>query len=243
MGNHQYTKRSFAFLGAAFVLCFSGCNSNTNNRPWYDVYGHLCGNGIPGPGCDFYGDGNKIKNVQDPYYSNHLTLTYSNDWTYTDVYGYQQNYSGWAWLSPDGILYDSNGSSLNTMTQSDGHDLLGDAAAMEDQIVNQAGQDLAARYALSEATGVQIARTLNDWAVLGKSTARTDEQVASFTSRLYGVSASEVQSALARAQSGDRTAVDQVNARVAVYWGTNPETSAKVLKAWFQDEMGEFGLK
>jgi hypothetical protein len=213
-----------------------------SNRPWYDVYGNLCGNGVPGPGCDFYGDGNKIKDVQDPFYSNHNALSFSA-WTYTDVYGYKQTYIGFAWQSPDGILYDDSGNALNTMSESNGHDLLGDAAAVEDQIVNQAGRDLASRYALADEKGVQIARTLNEWAVLGKTRARTDEALASFTQKLYGVSVTEIQSALAQAQSGDRSAAVQVNSRVAVYWGTNPETSSAILKSWFADELGEFDLK
>src|SRR5579885_3429862 len=48
---------------------------------WYDVYGNYCGNTTPMPGCNFYSDGTKIQDYQDPYYYNKV-LQYSSDWTY-----------------------------------------------------------------------------------------------------------------------------------------------------------------
>ena len=72
---------------------------------WYDVYGTQCVSyGYPLSGCNFYSNGAKISSSGDPYYAS-LTLYYDY-WTYTDSYGYRRNYTGYAWLSTTGILYD-----------------------------------------------------------------------------------------------------------------------------------------
>jgi hypothetical protein len=232
-----------ATLAIAAVIGASGCNggSTTTVTPtpyytsWYDVYGHYCGNTNPMPGCNFYSNGTKIQDYQDPYYANKV-LQYSSNWTYTDSYGYAQSYSGYAWLSNDGILFDDFGRALNEVDQTDSHDLLGEAADLEAQAIDGAGKALAGRFALAEDRAIEIARTLNDWAVLGKTRARTDADTADYAQRIYGVSASAATAALASAERGDLSSLKSLNAQVAAYWGTNAETSQAILSAWYADE-------
>jgi hypothetical protein len=257
--------KRISVLGALLALsAFSSCNSTTvvyqpaptpggggggctyncgGGGPyytaWYDVYGNYCGNTSPMPGCNFYSDGTKIQDYEDPYYANKY-LQYSSDWTYTDSYGYTQNYSGYAWLSSDGILFDDFGNALNEVGQNAGHDLLGEAADLEAQAIDGAGASLASRFALASDRAVEIARTLNDWAVLGKSRARTANDVADYGQRLYGVNMTTAQAALQSAAQGNTDALQAVNAQVAAYWGTNPETSQAILATWYA---GQYQVK
>src|SRR5579859_2410430 len=122
----------FATLAVAAVIGSSGCNGGSSTttvvtdpyyHAWYNVYGQYCNNGYPMAGCNFYADGTKIQDSGDPYFSQKI-LQYSAQWTYTDSYGYPQSYSGYAWLSSDGILYDDFGNALNEVGQDGGHDLL-----------------------------------------------------------------------------------------------------------------------
>jgi hypothetical protein len=226
--------------------CTSGCGGGGNPYPapapapapdpyynaWYDVYGNYCSNSSPMPGCNFYSDGTKIQDYEDPYYYNKY-LQYSSQWTYTDSYGYQQAYTGWAWLSNTGILYDEYGNALNEIDDSDSRDLLGQAADLEAAAVDASGKTLAGKFALADDRAIEIARTLNDWAVLGKSRSRTGKDVADFSQKLYGVNLDSAKSALAEAAQGKLDDLTAVNKQVAAYWGTNPETSQAILSTWY----------
>ena len=238
-------------LAALSMAAASGCNSTTTYYSggtytgggtttdpyvgsWYDVYGNYCGTGYPKPGCNFYADGYKISDSADPYYKTEYSLQYSSQWEYTDSYGYRAYYTGYAWLSPTGMLYDDYGRALNDLDDSsDSKDMVGEAAAQEQQAISASGKNLSDKFALAEDKGVDIARTLNDWAVLGKSRARTDNDVNAFAKRLYGVDAAKAKTALAKAKGGDLGDLAQLNTVVAAYWGTSPETSATILKNWY----------
>lgn len=242
----------FATLAIAATIGTSGCHSGGGGAPsgggtppvhytsWYDVYGNYCSNTGPLPGCNFYADGTKIRDFQDPYYANHY-LEYSSNWTYTDSYGYRQSYSGYAWLSGSGILFDEFGRALNEVDQADSHDLLGAAADLETAAIDTAGKTLAGRFALAEDRAIEIAKTLNDWAVLGKTRTRTAAAAADFTQRIYGVSANAAVAAVNKAEKGDLASLKALNSQVAAYWGTSPETSQAILSAWYSDEAKAIG--
>src|SRR5262249_33766479 len=153
------------------------------------------------------------------YYSKYLE--YSSYWTYTDSYGYRQSYSGWAWLSSTGILYDDWGRALNEVGENNGRDILGEAAELESKAIESSGKTLAGRYALAEENAIEIARNLNDWAVLGKGRSRTQGDIASFSERIYGVNLDSARQALAEAASGKLDRLVDVNRQIAAYWGTN----------------------
>ncbi len=197
---------------------------------WYDVYGNQCGYS-PGPGCNFYANGLKIIDIEDPYYSPY-NLGYDALWQYVDSYGFTQYYSGWAWLSPSGILYDAYGNALNE-TDSQGRDFAGDVATKEKNVIASAGDYFAKKYALDAATGLRVAKVLNDWATIGKDRARTEADIADFTKRLYGVDFNKVKGALAEAMKGNNGAMDGVVNEAATSWGTSPETMKEILKSWY----------
>ena len=207
---------------------------------WYDVYGTQCiGNGYPMAGCNFYADGTKITSSGDPYNAS-MTLYYDY-WTYTDSYGYAQAYNGYAWLSTTGILYDANGNALNEQDAdaAQSADVITLAAQKEKAATDLAGKSFAQKYALAEDSGISIAKTLQDWAVLGRDRARTETDVADVSSRLYGIPLGKAKAALVEASKGNAAALDDVNVDVAAHWGTSPETSKNILTKWYKDELSQ----
>lgn len=207
-------------------------------RAWYDVYGTRClNNSYPMAGCNFYADGTKIASSSDPYYSS-MTLYYDY-WSYTDSYGYYRTYTGYAWLSTTGILYDDYGNALNEQDSeaAQSADVIGLAAKKEKAATKQVGKAFAQKYALAESTGVSIAKTLQDWAVLGRDRARTEDDVAAVSKKLYGVKLDKAKSALIEVAKGNNKALDDVNVDVAAHWGTSPETSKDILTKWYKEEL------
>jgi len=204
---------------------------------WYDVYGHYCSGGNPQAGCNFYANGYKIVDTADPYYHNYYNLQFAT-YQYTDSYGYGRSYTGYGWVSPDGVLYNDSGTALNDTGEASGRDVIGDLAAKEEQMVRTAGKGLAAKYALAEETGINIARSLNDWATLSRShnRARTANDVKEFTKRTFGVKFEDAQKALAKAQSGDLSGLEALNGQIAASWSTTPETSALMMKNFFKKQ-------
>jgi hypothetical protein len=209
---------------------------------WYDVYGYYCGQGLPTPGCNFYADGVKIADFEDPYFNSSYNL-YFDYWTFYDSYGYAADYYGWAWLSPTGILYDEYGYALNENQENGGRDVLADLAEKEEAVVTAAGKGLTQKFpALSEARGIEIASALNDWAKLGKKGGRTEADYRAFNQRLLGVSSEDTQKALEAAKTGDIAGLEALNTEIADHWSTDAETSKAILKSWYKKQLAEAGL-
>lgn len=218
----------------------SGGYVDPYKKAWYDVYGTRCiNNGYPMAGCNFYANGSKITSNSDPYHSS-MTLYYDY-WSFTDSYGYYRTYTGYAWLSSTGILYDDYGNALNEQDSdaAQSADVIALAAKKEKEATNMVGKTFAQKYALAENTGVSIAKTLQDWAVLGRDRARTEDDVADISTRLYGVKLSKAKAALIEASKGNNGALDDVNVDVAAHWGTSPETSKEILTKWYKDELNQ----
>jgi hypothetical protein len=214
-------------------------------RAWYDVYGNYCGSGYPTSGCNFYANGYKIIDSEDPYYSS-SNILYYDIWTYTNSYGYSESYLGYAWLSNTGILYDEFGNALNeTQDSSADIDVLSAAASKEKQAIQAVGKAFASKYALAEDKGVQISKTLQDWAKLGMDRARTVEDTADFGKRLFGVDPLKAQAQIAKAAvSQSSSDLDELNIDVAANWGIkDPEVSKQILKTWFKNQLNEMGIQ
>ncbi len=236
-------KKRNLFLLPAMLLALGACSSGGGHKKdpyyhaWYDVYGYYCGTGYPTSGCNFYSDGTKIIDYEDPYFNNSYNLQYAF-WTYYDSYGFPASYLGYAWLSPTNILYDQYGYALNETGEETGNDIIEAAAKQLESKIQIAGKGFAEKYALQEATGVDVARTLSDWATLTKDRkvrVRTEKDMADFSKRLFGIDAEAAKAALGTAVQGDLNQVKQLNRQIAEKWGTNPETSEQILRSWYRD--------
>lgn len=206
-------------------------------QPWYDVYGYTCGYGAPSPGCNFYSNGLKIVDIEDPYFTGSYYLIWDT-YYYYDSYGYSSSYTGWAWQSPNGIIYDDYGDALND-NDGKGRDFAADVAQQEKNVVKTAGEYFAAKYGLDSDTGVKVARILKDWAAIGKDRARTEKDIADFTQRLYGLDFNKVKNALAEAQKGDLSTFDGLIDEAATNWATTPETMKEILKTWYGNQINQ----
>jgi hypothetical protein len=241
-------KRTVIGILGLFMLVgsLSGCARYGHDpfyTAWYDVYGNRCGNGNPTAGCDFYSNGVKITAGQDPYNA-HSVYTF-DFWSYNDSYGNPHTYSGYAWRSPDGVLYDNNGNALNEQDSAGGSaDVIALAAEQEKQVAVQMGKILSQKYAIAEDKGILISKTLQSWAILGRDRARGDDDAADYTSRLYGVDATKAKTAITQAMATQsQQPLDDLNVDVAAHWGTSPETSKQILKSWYKDEVAAYGIQ
>jgi hypothetical protein len=250
MENKSAIKNAIKKLASASLvmgaMIMGGCNgggSNTYAPAWYNVYGSHCNSGDPSPGCNFYGDGSKITAGQDPYYSQNF-FSYGT-YYYYDSYGIASTYIGYAWQSPDGVLYDGNGYALNNDADRDSRDLVADVADAETKVVETVGKSFAEKYALSEATGMQVAKTLNDYATMSHKMkrARTEKDINDFGQRLFGVSPDKAKVAIDQARKGDPDTLLGMNDEVASFWGTSPETSKVILKTWYKNQLSELNVK
>ena len=206
-------------LFGSLTACVSSGNPDPYQNAWYTVYGTACGNFQPRPGCDYYFNGMKIRDYQDPFY-------------------YSANYSNGIWFSPTGIMYDEFGDALNEQKDNaeESADVIAQAALQEKQIAIAAGKDFAQKYALAEDKGILISQTLQSWAVLGADRARTDSDMNEVTIRIYGMDLNRVKSAMTKA------GLEELNVDVAAHWGTSPEVSKQILKRWYSQELASFGI-
>jgi hypothetical protein len=232
---------------AAMTTSSCGPGFRLGGQPWYDVYGSRCGTGDPGPGCNFYRNGDKIQAYEDPYFYDpswgwDASVSFGL-WEYYDSYGFYSVYVGWAWLSPDGVLFDEWGYALNEGERAESKDLASEYASKETAAIKDAGKNLSTRYALAEDVGMKIAKTLNNWAVLGKKRARTLDDVKALTRNLYGIELGRAESTLKdAAMSKDLRALAELNSEVATYWGTTPETSKAILTKWYRRQIEGSGF-
>ncbi len=239
---------AMAIVAGALTACGGGGGGGGRYgdpfyHAWYDVYGNRCNTGYPKPGCNFYLDGDKITSNEDPYYTSSVRPSWGS-YSYVDSYGFNRTYTGWAWWSPDNILYDDLGHALNQDGEDSSLDAVAQAGSQEEEVLTTVGKDFASKYALSEDAGLSIARTLKDWATLSKKRARTTADIADFTKRLYGVDMTAAVAALAEAQAAQSTvALEGLNTKIATYWNTSPETSRVILKNWYSRELQAAGVK
>ena len=224
----------FALTGCDGEVVYVNNGSGSNPGPvvivtpityaWYDVFGNGCATSSAGPrpGCNFYWYSTKLVKIidqEDPYF----TAAYYN--LKYDSYRYYLNgtlysYTGFAWISNTGIIYDEYGNALN-QKKGKGRDVVGDVARAELKTVITAGKAFASRYALSDTKGIEIAKTLNDWAKIGKDRVRSEQDLSVFTQRLFGVEYSKVKSALSEAQKGNQEQMNKAIGEAARSWGTD----------------------
>lgn len=240
-------KSLIGLLALAGAVTLNGCSSGGGTviiqdpivYAWYDVYGNGCSTGNPRPGCNYYwysGQLIKIMDFEDPYFNEYYyNLTYDYYTFYLN--GVLYEFTGWAWVSPTGIIYDEYGNALN-QRNGRGRDVIGSVAAAELEIVEEAGKQFAERHSLSLEKGIQVARALHDWANLGKERAKTDADLAEFSEKLYGIDYSQVKAALEEAARGNEEAMRETVSLAAQNWGTSPETMKEILKNWYGNMPG-----
>lgn len=228
-----------AMLSAiAVAVLVSGCGGggsftigiDPGYGAWYDVYGRFCGYS-PGAGCNFYSDGYKIIDIEDPYFNSYYALSYGT-YYYTSSTGVPSVYYGWGWLSPSGIVYNDWGDALNN-TDGEGRDHAADVGELQQNVIKGAAEALAAKYDLEPKIAMNMAQALNDYALVGKSRSRTQADYAALSENLYGVNLAEAQGALEAALKGDKSQMETLIGKTANYWGKSPEATKGMLRNFY----------
>lgn len=237
-GDHMKKLLLGGFLTITALL--SGCTTvvyydDYGYTGWYNTYGNQCGS--LRPGCNYWSDGLKIVDVEDPYYYS----SYSWNQYYSFYYGQT------VWESPSGLIYNQWGNCLNKAGQANvQRDLISVVSDAEQLTIQGAASDLAKKYSLSAETSMKVARTFNDWAKLGftrGTKGRTAADLADFTKRLYGVDIKKVGNAMMSATLGDNTALNSTINEVASNWNTNPETMKEILKDFHSKQLEAAGIE
>jgi hypothetical protein len=228
-------------LSTQFVACHNSGTPVVNDPyyGWYDQYGFECGN--LRPGCNYwFPTGNwqdKIHADEDPYYYSN----YAGDFEYYSSYYYGGTYYYDVWVSRTGIVYDSwSGDALNKANDfASGRDVITDVAVAEEKALQSAGSYYATKFGLSDDQGLKIAKTLNDFATLQS---RSEQDIADFTQRLYGVNFNTLKPALDAATLGDNQPLEAVIDEAAQNFGTSPETMRGVVKSLHNKLLDEAGI-
>jgi hypothetical protein len=106
-------------------------------------------------------------------------------------------------------------------------DIVTDIATSDEETISKNGTDFARKFSLSESQGIKVIRTLHDFAALQS---RSDQDLADFAKRLYGVDPARILSASQNAQLGDPTELDAVVSEAARGFDTTPENMKAIVK-------------
>lgn len=229
-------------LGSFLVISalLSGCTTTVyyddyGYTGWYNTYGNTCGN--LRPGCNYWSDGLKIVDTEDPYYYSNYSWNQYYSWYYGQT----------VWESPSGLIYNQWGNCLNSANGGNvQRDLITVVSDVEQKTISDAAAGLAKKYSLSAETSLKVARTFNDWAKLGfnrGTKGRTAADLADFTKRLYGVDINKVGTAVLSASFGDNSSLNNTINEVAGNWNTNPETMKEILKDFHGQQLQEAGIE
>ena len=229
-----------SLLACLFIMgiFMSGCDVTVTSDPgyygWYNIYGNNCGS--LRPGCNYYYNGFKIRDYQDPYYYG----------SYTWDYGYDWYYGQYLWYSPSGLIYDQWGNCLNNSNSPKlNRDLLTVVSESEALLISQAAQKLETKYSLSSNVSLKVARTFNDWAKLGflrGNQGRTAADLKDFTQRLYGVDFKSLAFNLTQAQLGNSSSLNENISVAAKNWQTTPEVMKEIIRDFHGHELQSAGI-
>ena len=238
-------------LGAALVLaltlvaCGGGGVNSDYRQPWYNVYGQECGRGQPKPGCNFWADGAKIGDTEDPDYAYNYHSNYYTDYSYKNSYGENRTYTGYLFVSgATGVIYDDQGFALNSRTRDTGLNGNWDEVVAKAQatVARQAGTAFATSAGLTADKGVMIAEALSAWATANKA-GYPESDLQAIDRQLWGFDLKTVQVDFHRAQNGDFAALNARAATVAQHWGTSVGTvKAVVAGRWLKKTAASLGL-
>lgn len=216
----------------------SGCHLVTYTDPgyygWYNIYGYECGS--LRPGCNYFYNGFKIMDYEDPYYYDSFTWDYGYDWYYGQ----------YIWYSPSGLIYDQWGNCLNNNNAPKyNRDLLTVVSGSEAKLISKAAQKLESKYSLSSEVSLKVAKTFNDWAKLGflrGNQGRTSADLEDFTQRLYGVDLKTLALNLTQAQLGNSQSLNETISSVARNWHTTPEVMKEIIQDFHGHDLKTSGI-
>jgi len=207
------------------------------SQSWYNVYGSYCGSGMPRPGCNFYWNGDKIVDIEDPDFG--YSLTYDL-WGYYDSYGIYRFDFFWGWQSPTtNIIYDEFGRALNKKN-SKGYDDIGDVAIQKESVIENVAQELSVKLELAYDKAYAFSKTLDDYNQKGR-TGRTEKDMKDATYKAFNVNYDDARAALEELRNGNSKPAAVELKKAAAFWGKTPAEMYKSLSTLYSTELE--GLK
>ena len=134
--------------------------------------------------------------------------------------------------APHPYIVCSGGNCTTTYYNGDGsvnttRDIITDLAQAEQQLLESQARYYGNKFSLNEEQGMKIAKTINDYNAIQN---RSDQDVADFAQRLYGVSPSRIAAAVGKAQAGESAELKQVIDEAAKNFDTSSDNMKAIVK-------------
>jgi hypothetical protein len=165
-----------------------------------------------------------------------LALAFSGCRTYTTGPTYYNNcyYNYYGYYVCDSYYYNGDGSTETS------RDVITNIAQTEQEMLANQAKHYASKFSLSEEQGLKIAKTINDFNAVQS---RSDQDVADFAQRLYGVNPSQIVSAAGAAQAGDNTQLNGLVSEASKNFNTTPENMKKIVKSLHGKMLEQQGIQ
>ena len=135
----------------------------------------------------------------------------------------------------DGTYCDGTGFCYREGNPTSGRDTVANLGELERARVSTAGKKFAAKFGLSEDTGLNVAQVFYDYKMLGKNRTRTAAELNQLAERLYGLDLGQITNSISEMEKGNMAPMNAAIEDAADHWGTTPETMTEVLKDWYKD--------
>ena len=149
--------------------------------------------------------------------------TYQN--CYYDYYGYYYC---------DSYYYNGDG------TQDTSRDMITDIAQAEEQMLQNQAKHFSTKFSLSEEQGLKLAKSINDFNAIQE---RSEQDVADFAQRLYGVSPSKIVAAAGKAQAGNAAEMNELVAEAAKNFNTTSENMKSIVQSLHGKLLEQQGIR
>lgn len=119
-------------------------------------------------------------------------------------------------------------------------DIAEEVSDIETAIVNAKAKFYTNYFSLSSTAALKLATLTEDFV---KISDRSVEDVADYAQKLYGVNPSDIIAAVAKAQLGDNSKMDEVIQESAINFGTTSENMKEVIKYLHSQSLREYGIE
>jgi hypothetical protein len=142
--------------------------------------------------------------------------------------------SGYGYYVCDYYYYNADG------TTDTSRDVITDVANADEERVAAVAKHYAEKFNLSDEQGLKLARTVTDYQTLQN---RTEQDLADFAQRLYGVNPAEIVSAVSSAQVGDASKLNSLVTEAAQNFNTTPDNMKEIIKNLHGKALEEQGVR
>jgi hypothetical protein len=119
-------------------------------------------------------------------------------------------------------------------------DILSELEHLDEESIREMGKRYASRFALSDSQGLFLARNIRDVALLQS---RSEQDLADFSERLYGVSPLQIQAALDATHKGERHALNALLEDAAQHFGTDVTTMKTIVRELHGEALRHVGVE